>query len=167
MNSENKRCARLTISKRSNIARTWSLTLLVLVVSMTALSGCHSSSAPVPPAPNRDWTITATFKYDFTNYSICSATITRGCATGFTWGYSQGGTQVPLKTSPTSICTGATQPQTCTDTVNSVLGIGPTVFYVTANGIDNGGAAVTSGVNNSAIDNVVLIVPTGLTVTRN
>lgn len=142
------------------------MTKYILVSLLLLISGCRAA-APVPPGPNKDWTITVTFKFDFTNYLPCSTTVTKGCVTGFTFGYSQGGTQVPLKTSPTSICTGATQPQTCTDTVNSVLGIGPTIFYVTANGIDNSGAAVTSNPNSSAIDNVVLIPPTGIIVTRN
>lgn len=140
--------------------------LIGLSLFVLSLSGCHAA-APVPPGPNKDWAITATFKFDFSNYLSCSATVTKGCVNGFTFGYSQGGTQIPLKTSPTSICTGATQPQTCTDTVNSVLGIGPTVYYVTTNGIDNSGVAVTSDVNNSAIDNVKLVSPTGIIVTRN
>lgn len=169
MNSENNRCVWPIISKRSSTAR---IGMLVFLALGLVLSGCHgASTVPVtttpPPSPNPDWTLVAKFNFDFTNYVPCSTAVTKGCITGFTFGYSQSGSNVPLKTSTVSICTGATQPQTCTDTVNSVLGIGPTVFYVTANGIDNSGAAVTSATNSSSIDNVVLIPPTNIIVTRN
>ena len=131
------------------------LTLLILV-------GC-SAKAPVP-APIKDWSITVGFNYDFTNFPVCSATVTKGCITGFTWGYTQGTVSTPLKTSTTTICTGSTQPLACVDTANSTLGIGPTTFYAIANGIDNNGNSVSSGQSApSAVLNIVIGTPTGVT----
>lgn len=135
---------------------------LVLII---AICGC-ASQAPVkvPPPVNKDWTITIGFNYDFTNYPICSASITKGCIIGFTWGYNQGSTAIPLKTSATSICTGSTQPVTCTDTANSTLGIGSMTAYAVANAIDNNGNPVSSGSSApSAPVNIAVGIPTNVT----
>jgi hypothetical protein len=139
--------------------------IIGLLLLVLATAGCPNASAPNPPAINPDWTITATWSFDFTNFSPCSATVTKGCVSGFSWGYIQGTNQVPLKTSPASVCTGATQPESCSDTANSVLGIGPTIFYVKANGIDNNGAVVTSNQAQSPSQTVNLVDPANVSVT--
>jgi hypothetical protein len=138
-------------------------TCTLLVFALLA-AGC-SGHRPIRP-PVKDWTITVTFNYDFTNFPQCSATVTKGCVNGFTWGYLQGTTQIPLKTSPVSVCTGATQPEACTDSANALLGIGTVVYYAQANGIDNNGNAVSSALDQSAPDNIVIGVPAGLRGTR-
>jgi len=135
--------------------------------AIICLAGCGASN-PVsvkPPAINPDWAITVQFNYDFTNFVSCSATVTKGCITGFTWGYTEGGLNVPLKTSPPTICAGTTQPQTCTDTANSTLGIGTWNAYVQANALDNTGAAVKSGVDASPNYTVVLGAATNISAT--
>lgn len=132
------------------------------------LAGCAAQNPkPTPPAPPpaKDWTITVTFSYDFTNFAQCSATVTTGCISGFTWGYLQGSTPVPLKTSAVSACSGTTQPESCTDTVNSQLPIGSLTFFVEANYIDNTGAAGESAEATSATPTVVTAgAPASLTV---
>ena len=125
--------------------------------------GCHAT--PNPPPPPKDWLITVTFNYDFTNFVPCSGTVTKGCISGFTWGYVEGGTNFPLKTSLPAICTGTTNPKPCTDTANSTLGIGPWNAYVVATGIDNNGAVVSSLQANSPVATVVIGNPTNVTAT--
>lgn len=105
--------------------------------------GCKPVPAPVPPPPPADFTVTITFNFDFTNYVPCSATVTKGCVSGFQWGYMQGATPVALKTSPPTICSG-TNPEPCTDTTNATVGIGTIVPYVITQGIDNTGNAITA-----------------------
>ena len=117
------------------------------------LAGCSHTPVipPTPPPVNKDWTVNATFTYNFTNYLTCSATVTTGCVASFTWGYLQGTTQVPLKTSLSSICTGTAQPEACADSVNSQLPIGSLTFYLVTNYVTNAGAvASTPAVNPAA-----------------
>lgn len=132
------------------------LPLLLLLV------GCGGANVVTntPPPVNADWTITVSFSYDFTNYVPCSASVTKGCISGFTWGYVQGTTSVPLKTSPPNVCTGTTQPETCIDTANSTLGIGSVVPYAVANGFDNSGNPVSSASATGASLPVPIITPT-------
>src|SRR5690348_9511785 len=109
-NSENKGCAMSITSKLYSIA---------LIGICLASIGCPKPGATPPPQINKDWAITVSLNYDFTNFVPCSSTVTKGCISGFTWGYLQGSTQVPVKTSPASICSGTVQPETCIDTGNS------------------------------------------------
>ena len=141
-------------------------TLAIVVLGLSGCAGQRPAPTPIPPSPIKDWTVTATWSYDFTNFPICSATVTKGCISGFTWGYLQGSTQIPLKTSPTSACSGATQPETCTDTANSQLGIGSVIPYGIANGIDNNGNPVSSVAAQGPPDIVALGLVTNLGWTR-
>lgn len=130
------------------IPQSWRSLWRVVVLSL-CVAGCGKNVvAPVPPAANPDWTIGISFAYDFTNFPKCSATVTKGCISGFTWGYMQGATAVPLKTSAPSVCSGTSQPQSCADSANGIVGIGNIVPYAIANGVDNNGAAVASGQTN-------------------
>jgi hypothetical protein len=115
------------------------------------------------PSPGQDWTITINFTEDFTNFVPCSATVTKGCISGFTWGYIAGGVSTPLKTSPVTVCSGATQPETCIDTATSMLGIGTWNAYAIANGFDNSGNAVTSTTATSPTYTVTIGAPANLT----
>lgn len=145
-----------------------SLRFLGISLVLAALSGCaaHPAPTPVPPSPIKDWTITPTWNYDFTNFVPCSATVTKGCVSGFTWGYLQGSTQIPLKTSPASVCSGATQPEVCTDTANALLGIGNVTPYVVANFVDNNGVANATAMDQGPLDTVAAGLATNLTWTR-
>lgn len=139
---------------------------LVLFIAVF-LGGCPKQAAVNPPAPapaKTDWTITAKWSEDFTDFAPCSATVTKGCVSGFTWGYLQGATQVPLKTSAPSVCSGSTQPEACADTVNGTLGIGPVTFYIVANYVDNAGNAGSTAADESAEQNVALVSPSALAV---
>lgn len=142
-------------------------TIAVILFGIISLAGCAAHNAPVnPPSPTQDWTITATWNEDFTNFVPCSSTVTKGCVSGFTWGYLQGTTQVPLKTSAVTVCTGTTQPETCTDSTNSVLGIGSVTFYCIANYVDNSATTGSTGPVDSSSQTVSLGSPTNLTVTK-
>ena len=69
-----------------------------------------------------------------------------------------------LKTSPASICTGTTQPETCTDTTNSKLPMGAITFYVAANFVDNSGNAGVTPVDDSSAVTIAAPTPTALKV---
>jgi hypothetical protein len=150
--------------------------MLVVAMLCAVLVGCAAGPRPTPiPAPpvlspNKDWTITANWQYDFTNFPACSATLTTGCVTGFTWGYLKGATQIPLKTSPVPFVPCAVPPATQTppcvdttttpltfhDTANGLVGIGSVTPYVVANGIDNSGNAVSSANDLGPVDTVAM-----------
>ncbi len=115
------------------------INILVLTVALI-FAGCAAQNPVTPVVPvNPDFTINVTFNYDYTNFAACSGTLTKGCISGFTWGYLQGTTQVQLKTSANTACTGTTQPEACSDSTNSQLPMGSLTFYVIANYIDNSG----------------------------
>lgn len=126
-------------------------TLFLPLLLVLVLAGCATKTpVPVPPPINKDWTITATFNFDFTNFNACSANVPTGCITGFTWGYLNGATQVPLHTAPVTICAGTNQPQACNDVAQSKLPIGGVTFYASANFIDNKGVSGTSNAITTA-----------------
>lgn len=142
---------------------------LVCLLATLALAGC-SAMNPTPkppgPAPNLDFTITAQWTYDFTNFAACSTTVATGCIKSFTWGYMKGAAAVPLKTSPASACSGTTQPEPCTDTTNSQLPMGSLTFFVEADFVDNVGVAGESTQTATAAPTVVTASgPGALTVT--
>jgi hypothetical protein len=142
--------------------------VLLFFLTCVLSAGCASRQPTPAPVPSPlDWTVTATWNFDFTNFVVCSATVTKGCVSGFTWGYLQGATPVPLKTSPPTVCTGTTQPRSCTDTANATVGIGAVMPYAIANGFDNNGAAVTSAVVNGTPVNVQIGLPTNVNETFN
>lgn len=158
------------------------LLLIGLVVFSFGCAAHNPTPVPVPPSPLRDWTITVSFSYDFTNFPACSATLTAGCVTSFTWGYLvKGTTQVPVKTTavPYPVCVipvpnpltapcadTTTTPLTFHDVGNGVMGIGAVTPYVVANGIDNNGVAVSSIPDLGAVDNIAIGSPSNAGWTR-
>ena len=143
--------------------------LLTIFSTSLWLASCTKTVSVTPPAPtpvNKDWLITASFSYNFTNYMQCSASVTSGCITGFTWGYLNAqGVQVPLKTSPVTVCSGASQPQACTDTANSQLPIGSDTFTIVVVYIDSAGKSqVTSPVTAASPTVIAAGLPQGFTV---
>src|ERR1700722_3550103 len=131
------------------------LVVLTILTTVICLASCTKSVPVTPPAPppvNKDWLITASFTYNFTNYMRCSASVTSGCITGFTWGYTNAqGAQVPLKTSAVSVCSGTAQPQACTDTSNSQLPIGSNIFTIVVNYIDAAGKPQVTAPRDSRV----------------
>lgn len=129
--------------------------LFALLTSMLLLCGCAMQPViPPTPAPiNKDFTITATWTHDFTNFAACSTTVTKGCITGFSWGYLTGSTQTVLHTTTTAACTGSTQPMSCKDVMNSQLPIAPNglPFFQVANYIDNTGATGSIAANQFSL----------------
>lgn len=134
---------------------------------ITTTTVCTPSVSTGGGGGSDDFLSTVNFNYDFTNFAPCSTTVTTGCVSGFKWGYLNGsGVQVPLKTSPTSICSGTTQPEKCTDSVNSQLPMGSLTFYAVATFVDNTGAAGTTAPATTATPTVITAAsPTGLTET--
>ena len=133
-----------------------------LLIAVLLVAGCGAHVPAPVPQPLKDWTITATWNYNFTNYVPCSATVTKGCISSFTWGYLQGTTPIPLKTSAVSVCAGTTQPESCTDTTNATVGIGSIVPYIIASGVDNNGNSVSSSSDQGTAVNVAIGTPSGI-----
>jgi hypothetical protein len=133
---------------------------------LTSCTKAVSVAPPAPPPVNKDWLITASFSYNFTNYMQCSASVTSGCITGFTWGYLNAqGAQVPLKTSPVTVCSGASQPQACIDSANSQLPIGSDTFTIVVNYVDSTGKSqVTSPVTSASPTVIAAGLPQGFTI---
>ena len=143
--------------------------LPIVLIAPFWFASCAKTVPVTPPAPppvNKDWLITASFSYNFTNYMQCGASVTSGCITGFTWGYLNAqGTQVPLKPSPVTVCSGASQPQACTDTANSQLPIGSDSFTIVVNYIDSTGKPqITSPVTSSSPTVIAAGLPQGFTI---
>jgi hypothetical protein len=143
--------------------------LLTIFSTSLWLASCTKTVPVTPPAPppvNKDWLITASFSYNFTNYMQCSASVTSGCITGFTWGYLNAqGAQVPLKTSPVTVCSGASQPQSCADTANSQLPIGSNTFTIVVAYIDSTGKSqVTSPVTSASATVIAAGLPQGFAI---
>jgi len=154
----------------------------ILFLLALALTGCAVRPPTPVPTPIKDWSITATWQYDFSNFPACSPTLTAGCVNSFTWGYLlKGTTQVPVKTTPlpfqvcvipvpnplTAPCADTTTtPLTFHDTGNGVLGIGAVTPYVVANGLDNNGVVVSSVTDLGPVDNIVIGAPTNAGWTR-
>lgn len=115
-----------------------------IVVLLILVSGCMGQGQTAPPKTLRvkkDFQITVGWSYNFTNMISCMPPDSTGCLTSFSWGYiaGDGVTQIQLKISPLTICTGSTQPLTCTDSINAKLPIGSLTFYTTINYIDTTG----------------------------
>ena len=128
------------------------------------LAGCtHIVPTPVPPAV--DHTITFTFNQSFANNGACSTTVTTSCISGFNEGYLSGSTQVQLNTALPSVCTGTTQPETCTSTFNGVLPIGSLTFFVSTTYINASGVAGVTTADLSSPVNVAADPATNLNVT--
>jgi hypothetical protein len=149
-----------------NTAKIFLLTILTTSLWLASCTKTVPVAPPAPPPVNKDWLITASFSYNFTNYMQCSANVTSGCITGFTWGYlSAQGVQVPLKTSPVTVCSGASQPQACTDTANSQLPIGSNTFTIVVSYVDSAGKAqVTSPVTSASPTVIAAGLPQSFTI---
>lgn len=141
------------------------LSLMLCIVFVSVGCGTTLVKVPVPPPINKDFAITLTWNYDFTNFLVCSATVTKGCLTGFTVGYLSGGATVILPGGanlPTSVCTGSTQPLTCKYSGNSQLPIGQITWVATTNGLDGTGAVVTATSNSAVPTPISLLSPTNV-----
>lgn len=109
------------------------------------LIGCSHNTAVAPPAlpPSTpaDHSITLSWTQSFADNFACSSTVTTSCMSSYTEGYMNGTTPVTLHTDTMAVCTGATQPETCTTTFSSPLPIGAVSFFITLNYVDSTGAA--------------------------
>jgi hypothetical protein len=143
--------------------------ILGIAILAVFLCGCPNTPVVVtPPAPAPtpvDFTIDTNAQFSFTNFPACSASVSKSCVSGFSWGFVVSGVQgAPVKTTPIAsfVACPATLPSppdiTCmqpTDSAgnnlmvdfgNSLLpigGTGATIYWVT-NGIDQNGNAVQS-----------------------
>lgn len=136
--------------------------LLPLVLLL--LAGCAAHNTPVqPPSPLIDHTITLKWNQSFVNNPACSSTVTSSCYTGFEEGTAIGTTLTKLHTDTPAVCSGTTQPESCTTTFNAQIPIGAVTFYVEADYLDqNGTAQVTTATSSSSVQ-VAADAPSGLT----
>ena len=141
--------------------------LLALGSLLLALvfTGCAAGHMGAPPPVNPDHAISITFAYNFADAPPCSASVTKSCINGFQEGYLQGASQVQLHTDTTAVCTGSSQPLSCTMNFNAVIPIGSLTFYVVATGLDQNGAATTSNPANSSPVQVGADAPANVNVT--
>ena len=134
------------------------LKALVLTAALLLSSACaHRVTPPVPSPVNKDYTITATWNYDFTNIVPCSASVAKGCISSYSIIYSSpsGSTKVTLSTAPVTSCSGTKQLESCSFVFNSQLPVAPNglVWTVVTNFIDvNGTNGSTSGATGNTTD---------------
>lgn len=126
--------------------------IVPVLLSLMFLAGCAHQpvTPPTPPPTNLDYTITATWNYDFTNTVPCSASVTKGCISSYSVIYANpaGTTKVTLASAPVTSCSGTKQPEACSFVFNSQLPVAPNglVWSVVTNFIDvNGTNGSTSG----------------------
>lgn len=131
---------------------------LMLSLMFVACGGKKTTPPPPPPPPvNKDFTVTLKWNEDFTNVPKCSGSVTKGCVSGFTVGYTAGTSQtfVPLPNPnvPLTACTAGNEPEPCQYVTNSQLPLGTVTWSVSAMGIDSNGAVVsaTSTGNTTAV----------------
>lgn len=123
-----------------------SVKLLPLLCLLFA--GCSAHQVAVNPPgnpPNADHTIKLDWTQSFANNKACSATITTSCINGFQEGYMVGSTPTQMHAdTTTTICSGSSDPLSCTTTFNGLLPLGQVNFYVITTGVDQNGAATFS-----------------------
>lgn len=139
----------------------------LLLLCLTPL-GCGKKpvTATPPPPVNKDWAITLTWGYDFTNMIQCSSTVKSGCVSGFTVGYidvtSGKAIALPNPVVPLTACAGATQPVKCQYTGNAQLPIGQITWTAAATGFDNTGGAITASTNSAVPASIQMASPTNV-----
>ncbi len=141
-----------------------------LLPLLILLCGCPKSTVvnpPVPPPTNPDHSVTLKWNQSEADSPVCSATVTSSCLSGYSEGTVSGSTFTPLHTDTMAVCTGTTQPLSCTTTFNTAaLPIGNVIFGLVLNYIDQNSAAQTvSAVTTPAPTTVAADAPTSLTVT--
>jgi len=141
----------------------------LLIVGVLLLAGCTKTVAVNPPAPTPvvDHTITLSWSQSEADSPVCSATITRSCLSGYSEGTVSGTTFTSLHTDAMTVCTGTTQPESCTTTFNSsALAIGSVTFGLVLDYIDqNGAAQVLPAVTTATPTTVAADAPTSLVAT--
>lgn len=138
---------------------------LPLLTLFVVLAGCAKRPIPTPQPvlpPNKDFTITVTWNYDFTNFAACSASITSGCISNFTYGYLQGTNKIALGSVPTSACTGTAQPLLCTAITNSQLPMGQITWFAAVNAIDNASNPSTATTTSATPTTIATVGPTNV-----
>lgn len=126
------------------------LSLLILAFALAGCAGRKPISPVVSPEakPLVDHTITLVWNQSTVNNGFCSSTVTTSCISGFNEGYVVGTTQTQLHTDTPTVCTGTTQPLSCTSTFTGIIPIGNDIFYVVTTYLDQNGAA---GVTTAAL----------------
>jgi hypothetical protein len=136
--------------------KVYTVALIALSVDLllgfgAGMAGC-GAKAPVPPAPvpQTDHSLTITWNQSFANNPACSATVTTSCITGFVEGYlDAAGKAVQLHTDTVAVCSGPTDPLSCTSTFNATFAMGQVTFYVATTYVDLNGSANTTSPGQS------------------
>ncbi len=119
----------------------------ILICLALFCCGCGVRNVPTPDPlhkPLIDHTITLNWSQSFVNNVACSSIVTTSCISGFNEGYVVGTVQTQLHTDTNTVCTGTTQPLSCTSTFNGIIPIGNDVFYVATTYFDQNGVAGVS-----------------------
>lgn len=133
------------------------------------LCGCPKSVVVTPPGPpiNPDHTVTLTWSQSEADSPVCSTAVTSSCLSGYNEGVVSGTTFTSLHTDTMAVCTGSTQPLSCTATFQTAaLPIGSVTFGLVLNYLNSAGTASSlAPVVTATATTVAADAPTGLTAT--
>jgi hypothetical protein len=134
------------------LARAVAVALILVHVGMAAVASAA--------------TVTLSWTFNYTVDTVCTATVTKNCVSGFEYGTTPDGgttlTKIGTVVNPTPSTTGATAVAT---SFTQGPPYGSVVYYARTIGLDGTGATVYSGAALSSTTHIVPAAPTGLTVT--
>jgi hypothetical protein len=143
--------------------------IFLLLPLILMLAGCPKTVAVNPPTPpiNPDHTVTLSWSQSEADSPICSTSVVSSCLSGYSEGTVSGTTFTALHTDTMTVCTGTTEPLSCTTTFQTAaLPIGAITFGLKLNYVDeNGEAQSLAAITTSAPVTVAADAPTGLAVT--
>lgn len=145
-----------------------SLACVALAGLAAGMVGCKNNVV-TPPVTNADHTVTLKWSQNEADNPPCSATVTKSCLSGYTEGFVFGGTTTALHSDDMSVCTGTTEPLSCTTTFQTAaLPIGTVNFSLVLNYVDGNGAAQSlAAVTTGTATTVAADAPTSFSATVN
>jgi hypothetical protein len=121
--------------------------LLLFAVLLLLLAGCAIRKPPVTPPGPADFTLDVSVtSEDLVNFPPCSAALSKGCITGYPWGYCALGSTASACAAPVTVKT-APPPAagtTVADQSNALLPMGTQFGWISLSYNDQNGAAQTT-----------------------